>query len=324
MYIIDDEIISIEEFDSVEVYDIMMEKDPHNFIANDVVVHNCKAHAVAYSILGYYTAWYKANYPNEFLIANIKNPKSNNDFTESEYINEFIQEARQMGIKVKLPVAGKCQSGPFYDADENCVYLGLSSLKGITDKPAEVIIEACRQVKEEDGSIDLKKFCDFCFEYKITTDRLTKKGEPIKRAVVTKAHLKTLINIGFIEGDLPELIGEYNRLYKEDLEIKDIEQATNEAIGFDFFSPWERYKKLLDIKYHNTDKYLIAKITDKKTGTNKNGYAWNLIKFETELGALSAFVDSISGIDKGRNYVLEYDKSKSKGDTLKVSNIKLL
>lgn len=280
-----------------------------------------KSHSVAYSIVGYWTCWYKVHFGSQFLVANIKNPKSNGKFTESEYIGEFIDEARKMGIKIKLPAVGKCENGPFYDAKENCVYLGLSSLKGITEKPAEVIIEAS---KLNDGAPNLQEFCDFCFAYKLESDRENKKGEKIKRAVVTKAHLRTLLNIGFLGGDFAENIALYNKLYKEDLPVYiDAEDAANSSLGFDYFSPYDKFLKQLPEKYHNEDRYMIAKVAETKSG-NKNGRSWNLLKLDTRSGQVSAFVDGFRGLAKGQYILLDYEKSKKGQDTIKIREWKVL
>lgn len=276
----------------------------------------CKAHAVAYSIVGFRCAYMKCHYPHEFLIANIKNPKSNNKFTESEYINEFIQEARQMGIEVKLPNAKKCQIGPFYDPEEKCVYLGLSSLKGITNKPADVIIDAAKLHGD-----DVKEFCDYCFDHKVDTGNLSKAGKPILRSVITKAHLRTLLNIGFIEGDLAKILDTYNKLYKEKLEIKDdLTEAANEALGFDFYSPYAQKLSKLPAHFADKTKYKVVKVVDMKSGEGRGGYKWNLLKMQSEEGQLSAFVKSFGTLKKDEWIVIDWEPSKKGGDSITINH----
>ncbi len=57
-----------------------------------------KAHASAYGVISYQTAYLKANFPAEFFVAAM-----NLDLDSSDKINSFLQEARSFGIKIKAP-----------------------------------------------------------------------------------------------------------------------------------------------------------------------------------------------------------------------------
>src|SRR5438132_3629711 len=57
-----------------------------------------KSHAAAYALIAYWTAWFKANYPVEFLAASMTLDKSNTD-----KLAEFRGEALRLGIKVAPP-----------------------------------------------------------------------------------------------------------------------------------------------------------------------------------------------------------------------------
>jgi hypothetical protein len=306
MLSIDDEIVSIEEIGLIPVYDIMMEQEPHNFIANDVVVHNCKAHAIAYSLIGYWTAYYKCRFANQFLVANIKNPKSNNKFTETEYVAEFIEEGRKMGLKIRTPDIFHCQSEAFYDEESDTVYLGLSSLKGITGKPADVLIEALAHVNQDDDlEKRIKTFCDYCFDYKVETDTVNKDGSRRKRAVVTKAHIRTMLNIGFF-GDPLESVPIFNKLYKEKFDVMSLREATNLTLGFDYYSMFDFFAKNIP---HNKANQVIAKCVEKKSG-EKSGRRWNLIKWSTETGEVASFVDNATSVNVSSWYLVDFDPRK--------------
>ena len=56
-----------------------------------------KSHAVAYSMLSFWTAWLKAYYPLEFMYSVLKNEIDNDTRTE------YLLECRRMGIPLKLP-----------------------------------------------------------------------------------------------------------------------------------------------------------------------------------------------------------------------------
>ncbi|WP_218460527.1 DNA polymerase III subunit alpha [Rickettsia sp. TH2014] len=57
-----------------------------------------KAHAAAYGVISYQTAYLKANYPAEFLVACLNLELNNHD-----KINLFLQEAKDSGIKITAP-----------------------------------------------------------------------------------------------------------------------------------------------------------------------------------------------------------------------------
>ena len=54
-----------------------------------------KSHAAAYAMISYQTAYLKANYPVEFIIASI-----NLEIDNSEKINNFLQMAKDHNIKI--------------------------------------------------------------------------------------------------------------------------------------------------------------------------------------------------------------------------------
>ena len=57
-----------------------------------------KSHAAAYALIGYQTAYLKANYPVEFIVATL-----NLDYHDTDKINLFIQEAKKLKIPVLPP-----------------------------------------------------------------------------------------------------------------------------------------------------------------------------------------------------------------------------
>ena len=72
------------------------EKLWHDFEAHAGYSFN-RSHAVAYSVLSYYTAWLKHYYPTEFMFAILKNEKDKDARTE------YLLEAKRLGIKILLP-----------------------------------------------------------------------------------------------------------------------------------------------------------------------------------------------------------------------------
>ena len=65
-----------------------------NFIANGIAVHN--SHAAAYGLVAYQTAYFKANYPVEFMAALLTS-----EMGDTDKIVKYIEECRAMGIRVR-------------------------------------------------------------------------------------------------------------------------------------------------------------------------------------------------------------------------------
>ncbi|MGD0633146.1 MAG: DNA polymerase III subunit alpha [Beijerinckiaceae bacterium] len=99
-----------------------------------------KSHAAAYALIAYQTAWFKANYPVEFIAASMTLDKSNTD-----KLSEFSNEARRLGIKVEPPSITR--GGVDFDvhpADGGTLSIryALSAVKGVGDGQAHGIVAA--------------------------------------------------------------------------------------------------------------------------------------------------------------------------------------
>ncbi|MGB8278836.1 MAG: DNA polymerase III subunit alpha [Methylovirgula sp.] len=100
-----------------------------------------KSHAAAYALIAYQTAWFKANYPVEFLAASMTLDKSNTD-----KLAEFSNEARRLGIKIEPPSV--MRSGVDFDVDVDLVsgassiIYAFSAIKGVGDGQAAALVVA--------------------------------------------------------------------------------------------------------------------------------------------------------------------------------------
>ena len=83
-----------------------------------------KSHAAAYSVVAYRTAYLKANYPAEFMAANLTNEIANTD-----KLTEYIGEARTMGLEVLPPDVNRSEAH-FSVVDGKIVY-GFLGIKGV-------------------------------------------------------------------------------------------------------------------------------------------------------------------------------------------------
>jgi len=93
-----------------------------------------KSHAAAYSLLAYQTAYLKANYPAEFMAANLTN-----EINSTDKLSEYISEARTMGLEV-LPPDINVSEQEFTVRDGKIVY-GLRGIKNVGSAAVDHIVE---------------------------------------------------------------------------------------------------------------------------------------------------------------------------------------
>ncbi len=99
-----------------------------------------KSHAAAYALLAYQTAYFKANYPVEFLAASMTLDKGATD-----KLSEFANEARRLGIKIEPPSVNR--SGVDFEVaagtDESLSILyALSAIKGVGEGQSAALVAA--------------------------------------------------------------------------------------------------------------------------------------------------------------------------------------
>ena len=104
----------------------------HDFEAHAGYSFN-RSHAVAYSMLSYYTAWLKTYYPLEFMFSILKNENDKDARTE------YLIEAKRLGLKVKLPHIN--ESDLYFSLNKDSIMFGLAEVKFISDSIANKIIE---------------------------------------------------------------------------------------------------------------------------------------------------------------------------------------
>ncbi|MGE3245153.1 MAG: DNA polymerase III subunit alpha [Beijerinckiaceae bacterium] len=99
-----------------------------------------KSHAAAYALIAYQTAWFKANYPVEFIAASMTLDKANTD-----KLSEFRNEARRLGIPVEPPSLNR--SGADFEVHPDsdgklAIRYALSAVKGVGEGQAQAIVAA--------------------------------------------------------------------------------------------------------------------------------------------------------------------------------------
>jgi len=109
----------------------------HDFEAHAGYSFN-KSHAVAYSLISYWTAWLKQHYPLEFMCAVLKKE----DDTDSRL--DYLIETKRMGIRVMLPhVNASGQDFEIQNVDgQDVIRFGLNDIKFISSKISTRLMDA--------------------------------------------------------------------------------------------------------------------------------------------------------------------------------------
>lgn len=107
-----------------------------------------KSHAAAYSVVAYQTAYLKANFPVEFMAANLTNEINNTD-----KLTSYINETQSMGIDI-LPPDVNLSDRMFNVVDGKIVY-GLNGIKNV----GSAVVEAIVRERKENGPYE--SFIDF-------------------------------------------------------------------------------------------------------------------------------------------------------------------
>ncbi len=99
-----------------------------------------KCHSAPYALITYWTAWFKANHPAEFLAASMTLDKGNTD-----KLAEFRAEALRLGIRVVAPsVNDSCVDFDVRAGDDGvpAIHYALSAIKGVGEAQAEALVLA--------------------------------------------------------------------------------------------------------------------------------------------------------------------------------------
>ncbi|GHU09518.1 DNA-directed DNA polymerase [Spirochaetia bacterium] len=137
-----------------------------------------KSHAAAYSVLAYQTAYLKANFPAEFMAANMTN-----EISSSDKLPMYMEEARSMGIAIDPPDINRSQK--YFTVVDGRIVYGFLGIKGIGSGPASEIIHR----REEGGPY--RDFMDF-----LERVNLKGSGDPEEHNFVTKRVIEPLIKTG--------------------------------------------------------------------------------------------------------------------------------
>ncbi|MBI5167780.1 MAG: DNA polymerase III subunit alpha [candidate division NC10 bacterium] len=128
-----------------------------------------KSHAAAYALIAYQTAYLKAHHPVEFMAALLTS-----EMADTDKIVKYIEECRQMGIRVLPPDVN--ESGSSFRVVGEKIRFGLVAVKNV----GEAAIESILAARERKGR--LRSLFDFC--------------EAVDLRLVNKRVIESLIKCG--------------------------------------------------------------------------------------------------------------------------------
>jgi len=128
-----------------------------------------RAHAACYALISYQTAFLKANYPLEFITASL-----NLEMGDTDKLNIFIQEAKNMEIEILPPDVNQSQSE--FSIENGKIRYGLAALKNVGRAAVELLIE------ERDRAGEFNDIHDF-------TSRVDQK-------ILNKRQMESLVKAG--------------------------------------------------------------------------------------------------------------------------------
>ncbi|MGL4982431.1 MAG: DNA polymerase III subunit alpha [Treponemataceae bacterium] len=142
-----------------------------------------KSHAAAYSLVAYHTAYLKANFPSEFIAANLTN-----EINSTDKLPQYINEGRAMGLTIDPPDVNR--SDKLFTVVDGKIVYGLMGIKGLGEAAAEEIIN------ERNKNGHYSDFMDFLDRVNLST--------------VTKRALEALVQTGSFD-NLGDGETRYNR-----------------------------------------------------------------------------------------------------------------
>ena len=126
-----DRVVSIVSAGKEDTYDLTVDTD-HNFVADDIIVHN--SHSAAYAVLSYQTSYLKANYRLEYMAAVLAQAAGDIDKTSAA-----INDCRSHGIEVKAPDVNSSHATHWVDGP--AIRFGFDAIKNLGEKAAQAIVD---------------------------------------------------------------------------------------------------------------------------------------------------------------------------------------
>jgi len=215
-----------------------------------------KSHAAAYSVVAYQTAYLKANFPAEFIAANLTN-----EIASVDKLPEYIAEGRKMGLPIDPPDVNR--SGEYFTVVDGHIVYGLLGIKGLGEQAATMIIGE----REKNGPyatfmefldrVDLHTVSKKAVEVLIQTGSFDKLGQfrstliaNLERVLEYASHKKEATRFGQVSLFEDSGVEEFTDFVFEEIEDwpqKEKLRIEKELIGFYISGhPLDAYRKAFD------------------------------------------------------------------------------
>ena len=233
-----------------------------------------KSHSAAYAMVCYQTAYLKANYPTQYMAAQMTCEKQNN-----AKIVDYMHECNRMGIELLPPCVNESFSD-FTIVSDKKIRFGLGAIKNVGEKAIESIITSRKSDGEFSSIFDFCERVDLRLVNKQVMESLIKSGcfdsLPGYRAQFFEG-IDTLLQIG-AKSNKDRRMGQMNLFGTQEDAInsnslhqlpetekwseKQLLKAEKEALGLYVSShPLKRFKKVIE-EYSDTSTGNLSEIPD--------------------------------------------------------------
>lgn len=133
-----------------------------------------KAHSVSYGLISYWTAYLKANFTAEYMVALL-----NSYIGHTEKVASAVAECRRLGIPVYLPDINKGEVEYSIEVEEDgtqAIRMGMSAVKNVGAAAIAPVVEARKKEGEFESLEDMCKVADLSSVNKKTMESLIKVG----------------------------------------------------------------------------------------------------------------------------------------------------
>lgn len=151
----------IEEWQSSQIFDIMMKFAAYGFN---------RSHSAAYSVVAFQTAYLKANHTAEYMAAVLTN-----NMNDIKKITFFMEECKRMGLRVLGPDVNESMY-KFTVNKKGQIRFGLGAVKGVGAGAVETIIEERKKDAEYSSIFDLVRRIDLRAANKKSLENLALAG----------------------------------------------------------------------------------------------------------------------------------------------------
>lgn len=224
-----------------------------------------RAHSVGYSMISYWTSWFKVNYPVEYMTSVLNHTSGTDVKTKTLF---YLMESKRLGISVKLPHVNA--SDVYNVVEDNGIRMGLSSVKYISSKVGNKIVD----------NAPFRSYAHL-------TEVAGTKGSGINKRAIDAMN-----KVGAAAfPDNPRTGDERGNFY-EFLNIPAFESKD--------LDPYVKLQ-FRDVKEYTEDEAFVVcgMVYNIRVGTG-----WSLIEYVDESGSAGSFASQTIPIEKGKMYVM--------------------